>query len=89
MRRLLASLLVVVTAAVCFAPHGFAAPDAGPHLVAQAGLLSADEAARRAREKYGGKVLSVTLVNEGANPFYKVKLISDGTVRVVRVAARR
>lgn len=58
-------------------------------IVAQAGLISADTAARRAQSRYGGKVLSVRLVRkgQGAAPFYRVKLLSDGNVRVVRISA--
>ena len=58
-------------------------------VVAQAGIISADTAARRAQSRYGGKVLSVRLVRkgQGAVPFYRVKLLSGGNVRVVRISA--
>lgn len=44
---------------------------------------SAAEAVREARERYGGKVLSVT--REG--DYYRVKLIHNGNLRIVRIAA--
>ncbi|MEQ8797906.1 MAG: hypothetical protein RLO53_13105 [Salinisphaeraceae bacterium] len=39
------------------------------------------EAAREARERYGGKVLAVNRDGDG----YRVKLIKQGNVRVVRI----
>lgn len=39
------------------------------------------EAAREARERYGGKVLAVSRDGDG----YRVKLIKQGNVRVVRI----
>lgn len=59
-------------------------------LLVQAQQISAEEAARRAKEQYGGKVLSSRLVDPGDQPsYFRVKLISDGTVRVVRIENRR
>jgi len=52
--------------------------------------LSEAEAAERARAEHGGKVLSVNLVRgEGGEAHYRVKLLQDGSVRVVRVPAAR
>lgn len=51
-------------------------------------LISPGEAARRARQRYGGRVLGVELARDGA-PYYRVKLLRDGNVRVVRIPARR
>lgn len=47
----------------------------------QNGGMSADQAARRAQEQYGGRVLAVR--PEG--PGYRVKLLKDGEVRTVYV----
>jgi len=59
-------------------------------MVAQAQEITAEEAARRAKAQYGGKVLSSRLVDPGDGPaYYRVKLISEGTVRVVRIENRR
>ena len=46
-------------------------------------LLSEKQAAQRARDEFGGRVLSVNLRGD----HYKIKLISKGVVRVVRVNA--
>jgi uncharacterized membrane protein YkoI len=52
------------------------------------GVLGRDEAARRAQRKYGGRVLSVDLMqSEDAPARYRVKLLSDGNVRTVDVDA--
>lgn len=47
--------------------------------------MSAAEAVRQAREAYGGKVLSVTQVGTGANAHYRIMLLSDGNVHIVRI----
>jgi hypothetical protein len=49
-------------------------------------LISPWEAARQAQERYGGRVLSVELVRAGT-PYYRVKLLRNGNVRVVRIPA--
>jgi len=49
--------------------------------------ISPAQAAQRARQEYGGKVLSVDLERNGADPQYRVKIIENGNVRVVRVPA--
>ena len=56
--------------------------------LARAGLISADSAARKAQSRYGGKVLSVRLVRpDEGTPFYRVKLLLNGNVRVVQIEA--
>ena len=52
-------------------------------------LRSPRAAARAAQRRFGGRVLSVQLERGGGAPVYRVKLISDGVVRVVRVPASR
>lgn len=52
-------------------------------------LISSREAAREAQRRFGGRVLSVELQRGGAAPTYRVKLISGGVVRVVRIPASR
>lgn len=49
--------------------------------------VSASQAARAARRKYGGKVLSVMLDTDAKAPYYRIKLLSAGQVRVVHVMA--
>lgn len=49
--------------------------------------ISPAEAAARARQRYGGKVLDVSLERRGVRPHYRVKLLKDGNVRSVRVPA--
>ncbi len=51
--------------------------------------VSPAQAARSARDQYGGKVLGVTLASEARAPYYRVKLLEGGSVRVVHVAAHR
>jgi uncharacterized membrane protein YkoI len=52
------------------------------------GVLTRDEAARRAQRQYGGRVLSVDLLQSDDAPArYRIKLLSDGNVRTVDVDA--
>lgn len=46
--------------------------------------MSRQEAARRAQSQYGGRVLSVNPSDEGRSG-YRVKILSDGTVRTLDV----
>lgn len=46
------------------------------------------EAARRASREYGGRVLNVVLEDGPGGPYYRVKLLNGGRVRVVHVEAR-
>lgn len=59
-------------------------------LIAKDRRVSAQEAARAAQARYGGKVLSVKMKQPpGERPYYRVKLLSNGHVRVVRIDAGR
>ena len=88
MRSLLISLIMVACAAWSGAGTAESARD--EVMLVQNREISAEEAARRAKEQYGGKVLSSRLVDPGDQPsYFRVKLISDGTVRVVRIENRR
>lgn len=51
--------------------------------------VSAAQAARAARQEYGGKVLGVILEADARAPYYRVKLLDGGRVRVVHVAAHQ
>ncbi len=52
------------------------------------GVLTRDEAARRAQKEHGGRVLSVDLLQSDDAPArYRVKLLSDGNVRTVDIDA--
>ncbi|MES1923887.1 hypothetical protein [Salinisphaera sp. T31B1] len=46
------------------------------------------EAARRASREYGGRVLNVVLEDGPGGPYYRVKLLDGGRVRIVHVEAR-
>lgn len=46
------------------------------------------EAAQRASREYGGRVLNVVLEDGPGGPYYRVKLLDGGRVRVVHVEAR-
>lgn len=60
---------------------------ARPAKARAAARISPAEAAQQAREQHGGKVLSVDLERGGSDPQYRVKIIDNGNVRVVRVPA--
>lgn len=52
------------------------------------GVLSRDDAARRAQRQYGGRVLSVDLLQSNDAPAkYRVKLLTEGNVRTIDVNA--
>jgi uncharacterized membrane protein YkoI len=52
------------------------------------GVLTRDEAARRAQRQHGGRVLSVDLLQSDDAPArYRIKLLSGGNVRTVDVDA--
>lgn len=74
--------------------HGEYSGSAHPRAIAPAyaprdhRLISPAQAVRRAQQRYGGRVLNVELVRDGA-PYYRVKLLRNGNVRVVRVSAGR
>lgn len=59
-----------------------------PAYVPRDRLISPAAAARRAQARYGGRVLGVDLARDGA-PYYRVKLLRNGNVRVVRIPAGR
>lgn len=63
---------------------GAAGDGLGPALPRQGEGKTAAQAAREARERYGGRVLSVSKSGNG----YRVKLLEDGNVRVVTIPAR-
>lgn len=52
-------------------------------------LRSSSEAARIARDREGGRVLNVILEQGRDGPYYLVKILEQGRVRVVHVDARR
>jgi uncharacterized membrane protein YkoI len=60
-------------------PRGFDASGGGG--------MSPDEAANRAQMMHGGRVLSVTSRSDDGRRYYRVKLLSRGQVRVVRIDA--
>lgn len=89
----LVAILFISTVACLFASHAMAAKDSAPTKQAQTRVVqvnvSAAQAARAARREYGGKVLGVILEAQDQSPYYQVKLLSGGQVRVVRVTAHQ
>lgn len=62
--------------------------ESGERRHSRKGVLTRDEAARRAQQRYGGRVLSVDLLQSDSAPArYRIKLLSDGNVRTVDVNA--
>ncbi|KEZ76794.1 PepSY domain-containing protein [Salinisphaera hydrothermalis] len=51
--------------------------------------ISPEQAAQRARKRFGGRVLNVILEQGPGGPYYRVKLLERGRVRVVDIDARR
>ncbi|MDA3919602.1 MAG: PepSY domain-containing protein [Salinisphaera sp.] len=47
------------------------------------------DAAQRARQQYGGRVLNVVLEHGPSGPYYQVKLLDRGRVRVVHINAAK
>lgn len=47
--------------------------------------MTAEQAASQARDKYNGRVLSVTLEHDQDDPYYRVKILKQGRVRVVTI----
>ncbi len=96
--RLLATLLAVVSLGLPAQAKKLRLPELPteqPHMqlmhkqepLRQRQLITPEEAVRRARGEYPGKVLSVRL--RGGGEFYAVKIIKKGKVRVVNVPAER
>ncbi len=53
-------------------------------------VLSREQAAQQAQAQHGGKVLSVRLKKiAGKAPHYRIKLIKNGQVRIVRIRKRQ
>ena len=51
--------------------------------------ITPEQAAQRARDRFGGRVLNVILERGPGGPYYRVKLLEHGRVRVVDIDARR
>lgn len=51
--------------------------------------VTAAQAARAARLEYGGRILAVILVTDAESPYYRIKLLGNGQLRVVRVTAHK
>ncbi|HET7313339.1 PepSY domain-containing protein [Salinisphaera sp.] len=52
-------------------------------------ITTPEQAAQRARARFGGRVLNVILEHGPGGPYYRVKLLKNGRVRVVDIDARR
>ncbi|MGB7757497.1 MAG: PepSY domain-containing protein [Salinisphaera sp.] len=55
----------------------------------QSPAITPEQAAQRARDRFGGRVLNVILEHGPGGPYYRVKLLEHGRVRVVDIDARR
>jgi hypothetical protein len=76
-----------VTAEAAVAP-GAARPAVGDNkiLLAAKARISAKQAAAKVKQRYGGKVLSIKLIDSKGPPVYRVKTLStSGVVKVVFV----
>jgi len=51
--------------------------------------ISMNQAARRATKEYGGEVLSVILEQQARIPYYQIKLLESGKIRVVHITAHK
>ncbi|WP_423822639.1 PepSY domain-containing protein [Salinisphaera sp. SPP-AMP-43] len=51
--------------------------------------IAPETAAERARQRFGGRVLNVVLERGPGGPYYRVKILEHGRVRVVDIDARR
>lgn len=50
--------------------------------------ISADEAAARVQQEYGGRILAVETQQQNGKTFYRIKVLTGkGVVRVVRIKA--
>lgn len=90
-----------VNSAVFHAPPSRGLSPESPLLLARNGLISSQDAANIAQQRYGGKVLSVQLresregpegamqLNRGGSAYYEVKLLLNGNIRVVHIGARQ
>lgn len=47
-----------------------------------------EEAAQRARQRFGGRVLDVTLARSPDGPYYRIRILEHGRVRIVDIDAR-
>lgn len=90
MRRLLCCVLLAFSGAVCAAPFDGASPPASERTAVPwfaERFVTPAEAAVIARRETGGRVLAVHLVGAGPGAHYRVRLLVDGQIRIVRVDA--
>lgn len=70
---------LAILIASLLSPLAWAAPRA---------VISADEAAARVQQEYGGRILAVETQQQNGKTFYRIKVLTrKGIVRVVRVRA--
>jgi uncharacterized membrane protein YkoI len=89
---LLLSLLLVALVQPAWADHGWRhtarLPQGERYAAAPSQNISADEAAARVRQQYGGRILSVETRQRNGEVFYRIKVLTrKGVVRVVRINA--
>ncbi|GEM_PF-3302406 len=96
LRRLLITLILAAGCSTLTALPVMAAPPVQGMQLMQtrdqsdnrgARLISAKQAAKRAQQQYGGRVLSVSLRDNSGDPFYAVKLIKNGQVKIIYIPA--
>jgi uncharacterized membrane protein YkoI len=69
--------------------QGFSRPALAEHFAAAPSRrISADEAAARVQQQYGGRILAVETRQRNGEVFYRIKVLTrKGVVRVVRIRA--
>ncbi len=91
-RRALVSIIVLAALLGTVAPARALSPwgdRAGPAAQQRERDISASAAARRVRERVGGRILAVHRERQGERLIYRVKVLTgDGHVREIRVDAR-
>ena len=86
------SLLLVALVQPVWADHGWRhatrSPQGERYVAAPSQHISADEAAARVQQQYGGRILAVETRQRNGEVFYRIKVLTrKGVVRVVRINA--
>ncbi len=83
------SVAAQVDSVVQTARGGNVAPDGADHVILQGGGLTLDQAVQQVRRQYKGRIVSAETRVSGGRETHIIKvLLSDGTVKTVRVAGR-
>ena len=83
------SVAAQVDSVVQTARGGNVAPDGADHVILQDGGLTLDQAVQQVRRQYKGRIVSAETRVSGGRETHIIKvLLSDGTVKTVRVPGR-